>query len=384
MIIVHVITRFLRAGSEENTLATCKAQIEAGNQVYLIHGRDYDLIHYENRLQGLNLIKLDLMVHPISILFDIKATLVMAKLFKELSPNVVHTHQSKAGILGRVAAKMAKVPIIVHGVHIVPFSNVGLLPKIIYLVAEKLAASITTAFVSVSHGTQKAYLDKRIGAIDKHYVVHSGFDLARFIHASPPNDSLNILGVESLENKPFAIVMVAAFEPRKRHSEFLDAIKDQLHKHGDVRVVFVGEGPCRELIENKIDSLNLRPMVHVTGFRTDPESLIEIADVCVLTSTREGLPRVVMQYLAAGKPCVVTDIPGIDEVVLNGVNGVVVPSGDLDGVVRELFKLKDNPDYIYKLKQGALATNLTSWDVNNMGYKMAYIYDECAKKIGGV
>ena len=374
MKIVHILTRLLRAGSEENTLATCKAQIAAGHEVYLYHGNEFDQRYYQTPIAGLHLVEIPSLVHPLSPGHDVKAVIDMTRRFKTLKPEVVHTHQSKAGILGRFAAFIAGVPVVIHGVHIVPFENVGRVQRLVYLCAEKMAALVTDAFINVSRGTRDIYVAAGIGAAKHHHIVHSGFDMRKFKGAEPPADWRDVLGIGPDEAKPPVIVMLAALEPRKRHCEFLDVFARVVQRHPEVRLVMPGEGPHRAAVEEKIRSLGLQKNARLVGYRTDPEKLIALADICTLTSTREGLPRVIMQYLAVGRTCVVSDLPGLDEVVTHNVNGVVVPPDAIDAATDAIAHLLDHPDELARLTAGARATDLSSWDVTNMCQKIDTTY----------
>ncbi|TIT46771.1 MAG: glycosyltransferase family 4 protein, partial [Mesorhizobium sp.] len=136
---------------------------------------------------------------------------------------IVHTHQSKAGIVGRLAAREANIPCIIHGVHILPFVHVGNAQRLMYLAAERLAAKCTQAFIDVSQAMRDICIANHLGSADQHHVVHSGFDLKRFANAQWPQQSHLLLGTAVGEPKPPVILMLAALEPRKRHIEFIEA-----------------------------------------------------------------------------------------------------------------------------------------------------------------
>jgi hypothetical protein len=161
MVIAHVITRLLRAGSEENTIATCLGQARAGHRVLLIHGRDWNPAHQALCGTEIELIQVPDLVREVSPRHDLAAIRTLRTLFKQRRPTVVHTHQSKAGIIGRIAARLAGVPTLVHGVHIVPFIGVGRMEQIVYLLAERAMASFTHAFINVSESTRAAADDYR-------------------------------------------------------------------------------------------------------------------------------------------------------------------------------------------------------------------------------
>jgi glycosyltransferase involved in cell wall biosynthesis len=375
MRIVHVLTRLLRAGSEENTIASCLSQAAAGHEVYLIHGKDYDGCYQESIGSQVNLIKANSLVHTLSPSNDIIASIQLSRLFRAIGPDIVHTHQSKAGIIGRLSARIAGVPCIIHGVHIAPFVNVSLLERSIYLAAERAAASMTHAFIDVSRGVRDIYVSHKVGSPDKHHVVHSGFKLKRFRQAEYPADWRDILAIGPNDPKPPTIVMVAALEPRKRHKEFIEVFPRILTAVPQARLLLAGEGPAHNETAATIQRLGLAKNVNLLGFRKDPEKIIALADICALTSAREGLPRVVMQYLSAGRPAVVNDLPGLDEVLKHGRNGLIAPPDDLAGVADGIRDLLLDPERLKLLADGARNTDLSSWEVDNMCAQIEHIYD---------
>ncbi|MGI9423063.1 MAG: glycosyltransferase [Hyphomicrobiaceae bacterium] len=374
MRIVHVLTRLLRAGSEENTLITCQGQLDRGHEVFVVHGRDFDASYYENPRPALHLVNVKSLIRSVNPVKDLRALAQLVRLFKDIKPDVVHTHQSKAGILGRFAAAISAVPSIVHGVHIAPFQNVGALEKAFYVGAEKIAASVTNAYVDVSSGMKEAYLAHAIGSNGNHFVVHSGMDLDRFKNAAPPDDWRTILGIDASVKKPPTVAMIAALEPRKRHIEFLQHLATRLNSLPDIQVLLAGDGHMRPAITAKIAELGLEGNVKLLGFRRDPEHIIALADVCALSSFREGLPRAAVQYLAAGKPMIACDLPGLSEIVTNGVNGVIVPPNDVAALVQGLLDLLTNESRMNQLAAGAARSELESWDASIMTQQIESVY----------
>ncbi len=381
--IVHVITRLIRAGADENTILTCLKQAEAGHEVTLVHGREFDEHFYRTIAGKIRLQKIGSLVRDASPLNDLAALISLVGYFRRERPTVVHTHTSKAGIIGRCAARLAGVPAIIHGVHIVPFNNVGPRRRAAYLLMERAAARVTHAFINVSHGMRDLCVEAGVGQARTHHVVHSGFDLSRFRAARWPQDWRGILGVPTHEQrKPPTAVMLGVLAPRKRQLEFLDAFAGVVGRLPEMRLLFCGEGEARPLIEKRIDELDLRGNVKLLGFRPDPQRIIALADLCFLSSEREGLPRVVMQYLAGGKPCAVAALPGIEEVVRHEVNGLVLPSDRLDLLADAVVRLLSNPGHLKRLAEGAAATPLDSWDAEKMWPRMERVYQDVFRKVG--
>ncbi|WP_027145853.1 glycosyltransferase [Mesorhizobium sp. WSM3626] len=374
MKIVHVLTRLLRAGSEENTLACCLAQARHGHEVLLVHGQEYDAGLRASVAGAIRVVTLEKLINSISPSGDISAFGQLTRLIRDWQPDIVHTHQSKAGIVGRLAAKEANVRCIVHGVHILPFVHVGNAQRLMFLAAERLAAKVTRAFIDVSQAMRDICIANHLGSPDQHHVVHSGFDLTRFANAQWPQEPHLLLGTAAGEPKPPVILMLAALEPRKRHVEFIEAFGQVVDRIPNVRLILAGEGPTRSAVEAAIERSPFANNVRMIGYHCEPERLISLADVCVLTSMREGLPRVVMQYLAGGRASVVSHLPGVEEVVKHGVNGIVTPAEDVGAAAAAIADLLQNERYRAQLAASAKFTDLSSWGMDAMCDRVELIY----------
>lgn len=371
MHIAHLVTRLLRSGSEENTLATCRWQLAAGHRVTLIHGAQADAYWQAHPVPGLSVIALPEMVHPVNPAADARALYRLRQLYRQLAPDVIHTHQSKAGILGRMAASAAPGAIVVHGIHILPFEGVEWKRRQIYLAAERLAARHTDLFIAVSNATGHAYIEAGIARPEQMHCVRSGMDLQRFMQATAPPDAAQLRG----PGAPLIVVMMAAFEPRKRHLPFLQALAQQRDMLPQIRILLAGQGPLQREISAQIEALNLQEIVHLCGHRSDPEALLSMADLSILTSEREGLPRVVVQSLAAGCPVALTTLPGIHEIIEPGHNGMIFERDDLAGLVTALGELARHPAQLGALQQGAGRTNVSEWSLEALGARTTALYE---------
>lgn len=376
MKIVHVITRLYRAGAEENTISTCLGQVAEGHDVTLIHGRDFTPEHYEALSDKLRLIEVRSLIREPSPITDLKCFFELKSIFNEIKPDFVHTHTSKAGFLGRLAARYSPARHIVHGVHIVPFDGVGFAAKLLYLALEKWVAPYTEAFVHVSQGTKDMYLAKGVGSTDRHHIIHSGFDLSRFKNGQYPDDWRTLLGISENEEKPFVVLMLAAFEPRKRHLPLIDAFSTVVQNTPNVRLLLPGEGQLKEGATRRAEEIGIAENVILPGYRTDPANLIALSDLCTLTSEKEGLPRVVMQYLAGNKPCIVNYVPGLEEILKDGVNGVVTAPDNVEQTCKSISHTLSSPELLKKFTDGAIQSDLSDWDVKTMCIKMNDLYRE--------
>jgi len=252
----------------------------------------------------------------------------------------------------------------------------------VYLSAERAMAGLTHAYINVSEGTRQSCLDHAVGRPDQHFVAHSGMDLARFRDAPWPAEWRSLAGTAPASSKPPFVLMLAALEKRKRHLEFLDAFTRVIDRIPDVRLLLAGEGPMRAEVEARVASEDLRRNVVMLGFHSRPEQLISLADLTVLTSMREGLPRVIVQSLAGGKPVVTSELPGIRELVREGVNGLVTPADDLRVTADAIAGLLSDPERLAELQRGAVGTDVSGWGVDSMCTKIAGIYDRMLRPAG--
>ncbi len=372
--IVHILTRLLRAGSEENTLLTCIGQLEQGHEVFLLHGHDAAPEHARAKAPALQLLSIPALTREVRPIRDAAAFEQARRMLRRLSPDVVHTHQSKAGIIGRFAAAASGVPLIVHGVHILPFLGERGVNRVMFLSAERAAARATDAFIHVSEGMKNSCLELGVGVDRPHHVVRSGFDLRRFAEAGPPENWREILGLEKGEAKPLVVAMLSSLEPRKNHLNLLAHLPPVLARFPDARVLLAGEGHMRDRIAARIAEMGLQRRVLLLGFRDDPERIIAMSDVCLHCSDREGLPRSVLQYLAAGRPVVLFRLPGIEDVISDGRNGVVVPEGDWTSLMEALAALLADQEARVALARRARRTDLGRWDGALMAKATLEIY----------
>lgn len=374
MKIVHIITRFVRGGADENTLLSCNAQADAGHEVLLIHGRDCSPALIAQLSPHVAVAQAGSLVREINLLRDATALAELKRLIEANAPDIVHTHTSKAGVLGRAAAWLAGCQTIVHGVHILPFLNVPPLQGAVYLALEHAVAPVTSAFVNVSAGMRDACVSA--GLKDRHYVVPSGMDTARFTSATPLSDTELTRVFSRVSGGVELIVMAAALEKRKRVREFVEVFARIAAVRPSAVLAVLGEGPERAEIQATADRLGLTDRVRLMGFQEDPERWMKRAEVCVLSSEREGLPRVIVQYALCGRPIVTTALPGVEEIVQPDRTGFLVPIDDLAAMVAPVVRLLQDRGLAAQMAANARALDLSAWSIGGMACELERIYRE--------
>lgn len=372
--IAHVITRFIRGGADENTLLSCNAQAALGHDVTLFVGREYHKAMVARLSPQVQLEVLTHLVRPIHPIKDARCLLDLAYRLRAKRYDLVHTHESKAGILGRIAARLAAVPTIVHGVHILAHLNAGPAASWIYLAAERLAARLTHVFVSVSPAMREACLATGLGSPQAHLVVESGMDVARYANASANTPAVEQSIAQLSPERPSIVLMASALEPRKRVLEFVEVFAKLAPRTPNACLLIAGEGPLRRQLEALIANLGLDGRIVCLGHREDLENFIARADVCVHAAASEGLPRVAVQYVAAGKPIVATALPGLDSLVVDGSNGALVEAGNLEALAEPLHMLLSDEDARARACAFSRGMDVSAWSIGAMiaGLEEAY------------
>lgn len=375
MKVVHIITRFITGGAEENTILTCNSQHDQGESVVLIVGREMEPKMCARLSPNVEFIVLESLVRNIAPVTDLRCLLALRRLLKDLRADVVHTHTSKAGILGRLAAWTVKTPMIVHGVHILPFINVSAITALLYVTLERLVGNMTHLFVHVSQGMQEQCQKHHIGCDAHHVVIESGMDVDRFRNAPLPEDREALSRSPAGEGPATSIVLfLAALEPRKGHAGFLPLFRKVVDQHPDTVLLLGGAGPLRQVLQERVQELGLQDHVRFLGYRNDPESLLAMADVLVVCSSQEGLPRVAVQAAIAGVPIVTTALPGIEAIVRDGQTGFIVPVDNLSSMTEALNLLLSDPELRARFSETMAALDMERWSPAITASRMAAAY----------
>lgn len=338
MRIGHVITRLIVGGAQENTLSTCRGLQQLGFDTELITGPqtgpEGSLASFAACASPPITVLPSLRREPNPV-FDRQACRALARLFRERQFNIVHTHSGKAGILGRLAARRVGVPVIVHTIHgpsFYPHQNpIG---NWLFRWFEQLAAEWTTQFVSVADAMTAQYLAAAIGRPSQYVTIHSGIDLDAFANATPAV-------IPGLEPGDLVVGKIARFFRLKGHEYLFDAAPRILAAVPNLKFLLVGDGIYRQDFEHRAAAMGLRDRFIFTGLvpPADIPRCLARMDALVHLSLREGLPRALVQALAAGKPIVAFDVDGAREVCRDGDTGCLIPTKDTDALVTALTRV---------------------------------------------
>jgi glycosyltransferase involved in cell wall biosynthesis len=341
--VTHVITRLIIGGAQENTVATVLGLSQkSGVEVNLISGPtvgpEGSLESEIKKIPALLEIVPEL-VRPIHPAKDWLALRHLEKILREQKPDVVHTHSGKAGILGRLAAKRAGVPIIIHTIHGPSFGAFqNGVANFIFRAAEKYAANATTHFIVVADAMKNQYLAAGIGRPEQYTKIFSGFPLEPFLAAKNDLELRKRLGIAPDD---FVIGKIARLFKLKGHDDLFAVVPQLIRQNPKIKFLLVGDGEWRGRFENLAKSLGVGKHFIFTGLVPPNEvpKFVGIMDALVHLSLREGLPRALPQALAAGKPVVAYDCDGAREICRDGQTGFLIQPGDLKSLAAKIIRL---------------------------------------------
>ena len=346
MRVTHIITRLILGGAQENTVASvlglgARPDLDVGLISGPTRGPEGSLEDAFAGTPGALTVSPHLIrsVHP---WHDLLALRDLTRLLRERAPALVHTHSGKAGILGRLAARRAGVPIIVHTIHGPSFGPFqGPLANLAFTAAERCAARCTTHFVSVSDAMTRQYLAVGVGRREQFTRIFSGFRLEPFLEARNDPAVRARLG---LGPKDFVVGKIARLTELKGHDDLFAIAPALVKRCPQVRFLLVGDGRWRRRFESMAEASNLRGRFVFTGLVPPAQipQLVGVMDVLVHLSYREGLARALPQALAAARPIVTYDCDGAGEVCLPEETGILVPPHNLELLADRIVQLAND------------------------------------------
>lgn len=338
--VLHAITRLVVGGAQENTVATAAGLLERGHDVVLCSGPtsgpEGSLVP---RVRGLGIPFVDVphLVREVSPRRDARALLHLYRLIRGGGFDVVHTHTSKAGVLGRTAARLARVPAVVHTPHGHIFEGYfGPLTTRAFMAIERAAATVTDVIVAISEGCRADHLRLGIGRPERWATIPSGIP-----RSSGNRDAARrALGAD---HRDLLVGSVGRLVGVKGQDLLIDAFARTASRYPNARLVLVGDGPTRADLESRAARAGLDGSVRFLGLRDDVADLLPGFDVYVQPSRNEGMGRALAHAMAAGLPVVASDAPGPASLVGRDGAGVLVSAGGVEELAEALEELVSCP-----------------------------------------
>lgn len=378
--VCHIITKLELGGAQKITLRTV-AHLDRSkfHPVLIVGGEAGELDAEAADISGVGFYRVPSLVRAISPLQDLKALLSLTRILRRIRPAIVHTHSSKAGILGRWAARFAGVPVIVHSVHGFGFTpNQHPVLKRFLIILEKWSSAFTQWIFTDSEANRQQGIALGLFTQDRSAMLPPGVDL-QAIRAVQINraDKRRNLGLDS--EHPL-IGMVAPFKHQKSPLDFVRVASRVCRLRSDAHFLMIGDGELRQAVEDEIRRLGLVQSVTLTGWRRDVPEIMKCLDVFLLTSGWEGLPRVYIEALSCGVPVVGTCVDGAAEVVIDGVNGFLKEPGDIEGLADRVLWLLTHTEEAKAM--GSKGLSLTAkFDCYEVVRQQEYKYEWLVEKM---
>lgn len=378
MRVTHVITRLIIGGAQENTIATVLGlAARPGMTIDLVSGptsgpegsleqtfKERPVLDIEPHL-----------IRPVQPLRDLLAFQGLTRRFRESRPDIVHTHSGKAGVIGRLAARKAGVPLVIHTIHGPSFGPFqGAVSNFVFRSAELRAARATDHFISVADAMTRQYLEAGIGRPEQYTTIRSGFDLGPYLAAKNDPELRRKLGITPQD---FVVGKIARLFKLKGHDDLFAVAAEVVRQAPHTKFLLIGDGPWRERFKKELAVRALSSHFIFAGLIPPAEvpRHVGIMNCLVHLSRREGLPRALPQAMAAGKAVVAYDCDGAREVCVPGKTGFLLKPGDHNGLIDALATLAKSSDQRHQLGENGRNLAREQFDVGKMIADIFSLYE---------
>ncbi|MCG3203913.1 MAG: Glycosyltransferase Gtf1 [Elusimicrobia bacterium] len=374
--VVHLITLLEFGGAQGNTIYTVTHLDPKNFDTHLWSGKGaYWDTKIEESLPLKNRIKFfPTLVRPLNPLFDFLALLSLWRALKAFKPTILHTHSSKAGIIGRLAGKLAGVPIMVHTFHGFGFNDQQKpWTRGLFVFLEKIIAPLSDALIFVSQSNQTVARNLEIGKENQFHLIRSGIlldQIKSFCQTFSRNEFRSTHGIPVGAR---VIITIGAFKPQKNLSDFIEVAKIVSASQPDTFFIILGDGELRESLEKKISEHGLNMKFLLPGWREDAISFLAAADIFVLTSLWEGLPRALVEAMALGLPALCYKTDGIQD-LLSPEEGTLLPQKDEKGMAAQIIDILQNEGRRTILSNRNKSRIGIEFDINHMVLQQERLY----------
>lgn len=371
--VAHLVTRLDLGGAQQNTLHTVRHLDRALFEPVLICGRGGLLDEETKDDASVRTVFVESLQRDIHPFLDLLALLELTKVLLAEKPDILHTHSSKAGILGRLAAALAGVPVVVHTYHGFGFHDrQPPLVKGLYVLLERLCARFTDALIFVSKANIAYAAQHGIARPEEAVLIRSGVALAGL---PAPVDAAKLKMSAGVGMHKPLVVSIGNLKPQKNVADLLEAAALVLAALPEARFVFIGDGPQRRALEARAFALGLNDRFIFLGWRRDAAQWLAAADAFVMSSLWEGLPRALVEAMKTGRPAVCYATDGVVDLIKNGENGFTVEPGDHVALAARVTELLKDEALRRRLGAAAAAAIGPEFDIDGMVRAQEALYE---------
>ncbi|MBI2252655.1 MAG: glycosyltransferase family 4 protein [Armatimonadetes bacterium] len=325
------------------------------------------------RQKGFNVIPIYI-DRKINLLKDFISFKLLFDLIKTGNYNIVHTHTSKAGFIGRLAAFKAKTSLILHTCHgLAADSANNIFLRKLYFWLEKIAAKKSNHIIAVSDDLKKDLIKHSIVSADKVTTIHNGIDLQKFKIDKPKELIKKEL---NLPNNAPIIGIIGRIEKQKGHIYFIKAASKILKKFPEAIFIIVGTGYLKQRLENLVKKLGLERNIYFLGYRENIPEILSILDIFVYPSLWEGFGMGVLEAMASGVPIAASSTGGILDLIQHNHEGLLVPKGEFKQLALAILELLSNPQKAQTLASNAKIKAINNFSQGELLKKYLELYKE--------
>ena len=380
MRICHVITRLIIGGAQENTLLTCQGLYERGHEVLLLAGPDTGpegSLWSRADAEGYRAELIPSLHRAVRPLADLKAMRELRRAYAQFKPDIIHTHSSKAGILGRFAARPLRASRVVHTIHGMSFNRTqSPVVRNFFRLLERHAAGLTDRIVCVADAMAEQSVDAGVAPREKFTTVYSGMQTEWFTPDAEKRRSARKRWGAKADH--VVVGTVARLFRNKGYEQLIPAIAKAAEHNKRLRFVWIGDGADRGEYENELARLGIRDRVTLTGLLPPEEVAAHMQgfDLLAHCSQWEGLPRTVVQALLLRVPAISFDIDGTPEVVVDHQTGRLIPLNDVAALCDAIVQLAADPQHRTAMGQAGRQHCLTRFSHRRMVDQLEQLYSE--------
>jgi len=380
--VLHTLTWLAPGGGVDISVAKTIDLLSDKYEFHLVHGR----VVNENvltKMKGLKRIVCRSMYREIKPLSDLRALWWLYRHIKKEGYDIVHTHEAKASVLTRLAAKWAGVPIIIFGLEGVTYNDpMSNWRRNFYIWVERLTIGTNDMIVAVGQETIDAYHNEGIGNHIPYKVIYAGVEMDPFVKDVLSEDEREAKRQElGYKADDVVWINVGRFSSSKAQRYSIEALAKVSLEVPEVKLLLIGEGECMDDCKALAAELGVADKVQFYGYSTEVPALLQAADLFVMTSLREGLPRVVVEASMAKLPTCTFQVEGVREVITDAKNGYIVASPDVDALAQKLTQLSRNGALRLQFGQAAYDFCHERWDADKTIGELDEIYKSCLSKL---
>lgn len=344
-----IITKLELGGAQKVAISICEKIDKTKFEPFLICGCG-GILDEETKNQ-IRVIFVKDLVREINPIKDLKALYSIYKILKQEKPDIVHTHSSKAGIVGRFAARMCGIKNIIHTIHGFSFNDTqSFLKKNLFISLEKLGAKISKYLIPVSVENTTKGLQNNIGTKEQYHYIRLGVDIENFKHFK---DTPTLKKELDIDEKDFLVTTIGPFKPQKNLPDFIKTANEISKNNKNFKFVIVGDGTLRNEFEKLITDYNISQNIFLIGWRRDISNILHSSDFFVMTSLWEGLPISTIEALSCGLIPIVNDVDGQREIIKDGYNGFLIKPHDIKSIEEKILLLAKNSNLKNEMSENA-------------------------------